>query len=130
LPRPDPTVTPRSAAEASAHARDRLYPAIDADTLMNLGDKLDEVAFRTSGTVLTVEAGERFTHVRLRVKVAGTESDLLGIYDTVLARQPFPAVPGEQVTVYGVGTKPATGQNADGPLQRLPRMQILIVRNQ
>jgi hypothetical protein len=129
LPRPDPTATPRSAAEATALARDRLYPAIDADTLMNLGDKLDEVAFRTSGTILTVEVGERFTHVRLRVNAVGTESDLVGIYDTVLARRPFPAVPGEHVTVYGVGAKPATGQDADGSLQRLPRMQILIVRN-
>ena len=129
LPRPDPTDTVRSAAKATALARDRLYPAIDADTLMNLVDKLDEVAFRTSGTILTVEAGERFTHVRLRVNAVGTELDLVGTFDTVLARQPFPAVPGDHVTLYGVGTKPAIGQDADGLLQRLPRMQILIVRN-
>ena len=67
--------------------------------------------------------------MRLRVNAVGTELDLVGTFDTVLARQPFPAVPGDHVTLYGVGTKPAIGQDADGLLQRLPRMQILMVRN-
>jgi hypothetical protein len=130
LPRPVPTLTPVSTFEAEAQARDRLYPELGATALVTLVDELDELTFRVSGQIVTVESGERFTSVRLRVDATGTAIEVVGIYDTVLARQPFPAAPGDRATLYGVGAPPATIEEAGGASQRLPKMQILDVKIQ
>jgi hypothetical protein len=130
LPRPELTAVPASVAEATAQARDRLYPALDAKTLANLARYLDEVTFQASGTILTVVPGERFTDVRLRVGAVDMGVELVGTFDTILARRPFPAFPGDDVTLYGVGTTPEIVQEANGSILRLPKMHILVVREQ
>ena len=127
LPRPAPTVAPASPPEATAQARNRLFPEVDVAALITLIDKLDELNFRVSGEILAVENGVRFTNVRLRVVATDIELELVGIYDTVLARQSFPAEPGDQVTLYGVGTSPAMIEGDDGTSRQLPKMQILDV---
>jgi hypothetical protein len=127
LPAPVPTATAASPAEATAQARDRLFPELDATALATFLDELDELNLRVSGQVTSVEIGERFTNVRLRVGDGETTIEAIGIYDTLLARQPFPAAPGDQVTLYGVGALPETVQVDDDATQRLPKLQILHV---
>jgi hypothetical protein len=130
LPAPAPTAAAASPAEATAQARDRLFPELDATALVTFVDELDELNLRLSGQITAVEIGERFTNVRLRVNDGDTTIEAVGIYDTLLARQPFPAAPGDQVTLYGVGALPETVQNDDESLQHLPKLQILYVDRQ
>lgn len=128
LARPTAVPTARGPAEATAQARDRRFPEMDAATLTARMEHLDEVALRVNGHIVAVEEEERYTQVRLRVGEGESATEVVAIYDTFLARQPFPADEGDQVTVYAVGAVPIEVQDtASGTTERLPHMQILHV---
>jgi hypothetical protein len=61
----------------------------------------------------------------LHVAEGGAAVDVHGLYDTALAREPFPAAVGDQVTLYGIGAKPVEVTDATGAGQLLPQLQIL-----
>lgn len=127
---PQPTETPVATlppAQATIEARNRLFPEMDAASLAARMADLDEVSLRVQGEIVTVVEEGRFARVRLK---AGEDMDIIhivGIYDTALARQSFPATVGDRVVLYGVGAEPADVEDAAGSLQRLPKMQILYV---
>ena len=128
-PTPDVTLPP---AEATLQALNNFYTEMTASDLMARMDALDEVALRVSGTVVTVHAEGRYTRVRLRVEEAGESIDVVGLFDTSLQQRPFPAAPGDEVTLYGVGARPAEVTKEDGSVeaapQLAPQLQILHVR--
>jgi len=127
---PSPTPTPPVTlppAEATRQALNRFYAEMTAADLIARMNALDEAALRVSGTVISVNEEGRYTKVRLRVSGAGETVDVIGLFDTRMQRRPFPAEPGDHVTVYGVGAKPAEVEEEDG-VKALPQLQVLYVR--
>lgn len=115
------------AAEATAQARDRFFPLFNAQAVRARMETLDEAALRVEGTIVAVDEQGRYTEVRLQMADNGQNLEVLGLYDTGLSRQAFPAKVGERVTLYGIGTDPVETTGAGGTQQRLPRLQILHV---
>lgn len=127
---PPPTPTPAATlppAEATKQARDRFYPLFTADELLERMESIDESALRLEGEVVAVEEGQRYTEIRLRMEREGEDVQVFALFDTAMAREPFPAEPGDGVIVYGIGAKPVEVVDADGASRRLPRLQILEV---
>lgn len=129
LPRPAQTdSTPAAALAATALARNRLFPEMDATTLLARTEQLDEVALRVTGRVRSVVEGGRYTKILIGMDDGRTMVVVAAIYDTAMARGSFPALSGDQVTLYGVGTDPVEGSDAGGEESgRLPGMQIIYV---
>jgi hypothetical protein len=126
-PEPTPSVT-LPPAEATVRARERRFPPMDAAALAVGMETIDELTLQVSGEIVSVEENGRYTRVRLRMSQDDTTLDVLGLYDTALARQSFPAAVGDRVTLYGVGAEPVVDPEAsDGSNKRLPRLQILDV---
>jgi hypothetical protein len=129
LPRP-PQIDSTLAAgpTATTLARNRLFPEMDAKTLLARTEQLDEVALRVTGRVRSVVEGGRYTQILIQVDGGQTTVVVAAIYDTAMARRSFPALPGDQVTLYGVGTDPVEGSDAGGEESgRLPGMHIIYV---
>ena len=126
-PTPTPAVT-LPPAEATVQALNSFYAEMRATDLIARMDNLDESALRVSGTVDSVSEEGRYTQIRLRVGEDGETVDVIGLFDTQMKEEPFPAVPGDRVTVYGVGANPIEMEDEDGRVQQLPQMQILYVR--
>jgi len=128
---PPPTPTPLATlppAEATLQALNNFYAEMTAADLMARMDALDEAALRVAGSVVTVQEEGRYTRVRLRVTDEGEAVDVIGLFDTGFQGRPFPAEPGDQVTLYGVGAKPAEVIGEDDSVKALPQLQILHVR--
>lgn len=129
LPRPAQTDSaPAAGPTATALARNRLFPEMDATTLLARTDQLDEVALRIMGKVESVVDDGRYTQIRIQMDDGRTAVVVVAIYDTARARGPFPAAVGDQLTLYGVGADPVEGSDVDGEGSgRLPRMQVIYV---
>lgn len=115
-------------AEATLQALNSFYAAMKATDLVARMDALDEVALRVSGTVVYVSEEGRYARIRLHVEDERAAVDVVGLFDKGLQRRPFPAAPGDKVTVYGVGAKPAEVATTDGSVKEAPQLQILYVR--
>ena len=123
LPRPQPTESGFvPAATATIQARNRLFPEMDATMIVARMEHLDEVALRIQGEIISVQEGGRYSEVQVQMDDGVTKVTVIGIYDTAIARQPFPAGPGSSVILYGVGTDAVDTE--DG---RIPRLQIIYV---
>lgn len=123
LPKPEPTDSaPVAPATATIQARNRLFPELSATMIVSRMAVLDEVAMRIEGEILSVREGDRYSEVQLQMDDGETTVTVFGIYDTAIARQPFPADPGSKVTLYGVGADPIEG--AEG---QQPQLQIIYV---
>lgn len=128
LPPPTPTpVATLPPAEATKRARDRFYPLFTAEELLERMESIDESALRVEGVVVAAKKGERYTEIRLRMDKEGEGVQVFALFDTAMARRPFPAERGDRVIVYGIGAKPVEVVEADGTSKRLPRLQILEV---
>lgn len=127
-PTPTPPVT-LPPAEATAQALNSFYAEMKAADLIARMDALDEVALRVSGTVVSVSEEGRYTRIRLRVEDEGTTVNVVGLFDTGLQRRPFPAGPGDEVILYGVGAKPAEVVTDGDSVEEVPQLQILHVRD-
>lgn len=115
-------------AKATLQALNSFYAEMKAADLVARMDALDEVALRVSGTVVYVSEEGRYSRIRLRVTDGGAVVDVVGLFDTGLQRRSFPAAPGDEVTLYGVGARPAEVVAEDGSLMKVPQLQILHVR--
>lgn len=123
LPRPQPTgrvFVP--AATATIQSRNRLFPEMDATMIVARLEHLDEVALRIQGEIISVQEGDRYSEVQIQMDDGVTKVTVIGIYDTAIARQTFPAEPGSSVILYGVGTDPV-----DTVDSQIPRLQIIYV---
>ena len=126
-PTPTPAAT-RPPEEATLQALNTFYAEMTAADLIARMDALDESALRVSGTVISVSEEGRYTQVQVHIGEEGKGVDVIGLFDTHMKEESFPAAPGDRVTVYGVGAKPVEMEKADGSVQQLPQMQILYVR--
>lgn len=126
-PTPTPPVT-LPPAEATLQSLNHFYAELTAADLIARMDALDEVALRVSGRVESVQGDGRYTRIRLHVSSDGEAVDVIGLFDTGLQRQPFPAAPGDHVTLYGVGAKPVEVTDNEGGVREAAQLQILHVR--
>lgn len=123
LPTPQPTDSvPVAPATATIRARNRLFPELSATIIVSRVSVLDEVAMRIEGVILSVKEGERYSEVEVQMDDGVTSVVVTAIYDTAIARRQFPADPGSEVILYGVGADPI-----EGPEGQIPRIQIIYV---
>ncbi len=125
LPEPGPTDSaPVAPATATIQARNRLFPELSATMIVSRMALLDEVAMRIEGEIVSVTEEGRYSEVRVRMDDGTTSVTVFGIYDTAIARQQFPAEPGSNVILYGVGADPI--EEAES---QIPRLQIIYVEH-
>jgi hypothetical protein len=85
LPRP-PQIDSTLAAgpTATTVARNRLFPEMDATTLLARTEQLDEVALRVTGRVRSVVEGGQYTQILIQVNDGQTTVVVAAIYDTAM----------------------------------------------